>query len=159
MSDDILTVTIQKRAGETLDRIFDLRPEILRAWRRGVEYSAAEFVRPSSPNGYDYECTTGGRTAQREPRWPTTVAATVLDGSLTWTCRAPNSGSQDQLSGSATLTVPSGITATHLSTEPTGDVLLRFAGGTEDQDYSVLASVNTVAGQVIEFEIVVEVQG
>lgn len=158
MNSDILTVTIQKRPGETLDRIFDLRPEILRAWRRGVEYGAAEFVRPSAPNGYDYECTVAGRTAQREPRWPTVIGTSVPDGSLTWTCRAPNSASQDQLSGSATLTVPTGITATHLSTEATGDVLLRFGGGIAGQDYSVLASVNTAGGQVIQFEVVVEVR-
>lgn len=158
MSDGILTVTLQKRPGEVLDRPINLRPEILRPWRDGVEFSAGEIVRPRKANGYDYECTIAGRTAATEPRWPTTVGASVPDGSLAWTCRLPSSDSQDQLVSPATLEVPSGITVTHLATEPTGDVLLRFEGGIVNQDYSALMSVGTVGGQLIQVEIVIEVR-
>lgn len=158
MSDEILTVTIAKRAGETIDRTFDLRGEITRAWRGGVEYGTAEYVRPVSANGYDYECTTAGRTGAREPRWPTTVAGTVADGSVVWTCRAPNSGSADALSGNASVSAPTGITATHQATESTGDITIRFAGGTAGQTYSVLVTVNTSGGQVLQFEVIVQVR-
>lgn len=50
-------------------------------------YSAGDFVLPTTLNGYRYECTTGGTTATPAPTWPTTVGATVTDGTVVWTCR------------------------------------------------------------------------
>jgi hypothetical protein len=38
-------------------------------------------------NGYYYECTTAGTTGATEPTWPIVVGTTVVDGSVTWTCR------------------------------------------------------------------------
>jgi hypothetical protein len=38
-------------------------------------------------NGYYYECTTAGTTGATEPTWPIIVGTTVVDGSVTWTCR------------------------------------------------------------------------
>lgn len=160
MSESVLSVTVQKRPGETVDRTLNLRGEIQQAWRAGVEYATNAYVRPTRPNGFDYKVTSAGtgRTSAAEPRWPTTVGGTVTDGSITWTCQAPSTSSCDPLSGSATVTPPTGITATHVSTDPLGDVKLRLAGGTAGQDYGVLVTAPTSGGQSIQCEVIVQVR-
>ena len=158
MADSVLTVTLQKRPGETIDRIINLRAEIQQAWRSGVEFALNAYVRPLRPNGFDYKATTGGRTAAAEPRWPTSAGTTVNDGSVVWTCQAPSTASCDPLTGSATVTPPTGITATQQSTDPNGDVKVRFSGGTASQDYDVLISVGTTGGQTIQCVAVVQVR-
>lgn len=48
-----------------------------------------------------YEVTSGGggkSHATTQPTWPTTVGNTVVDNSVTWTCRAPSDGSWDNAS-------------------------------------------------------------
>ncbi|HXQ45608.1 MAG TPA: hypothetical protein VN806_03275, partial [Caulobacteraceae bacterium] len=40
-------------------------------------------------NGQVYECTTAGVTGAAGPTFPTTVGATVADGTAVWTCRGP----------------------------------------------------------------------
>jgi uncharacterized phage protein (TIGR02218 family) len=44
-----------------------------------------DIVQPTTPNGYFYRCTVAGTTAGGEPTWPTTVGATVVDATVTWT--------------------------------------------------------------------------
>jgi len=60
------------------------------AWAASTAYATASphFVTPTTPNGFRYECTTGGTSDSSEPTWPTTVGATVVDGTVTWTCRS-----------------------------------------------------------------------
>jgi len=50
--------------------------------------TSPHFVTPITPNGWRYQCTTGGTSAAGEPTWPTTLDATVVDGTVTWTCRS-----------------------------------------------------------------------
>jgi hypothetical protein len=48
------------------------------------------IVRPTTKNGYVYECTTGGTTndTEGEPTWPTTPGDTVTEtDGVVWTCR------------------------------------------------------------------------
>lgn len=52
------------------------------AWDAGV----GSFVRPTLFNGFHYFCSAAGTTGASEPSWPTTLGATVGDGSATWTC-------------------------------------------------------------------------
>lgn len=47
------------------------------------------IIRPTTHNGYVYECTTAG-TGSAEPTWPTTPGETVTDGSTVFTCREEN---------------------------------------------------------------------
>lgn len=67
-------------------------------WGGGKTVYLNEFRRPVLHNGYTYEVTAisgGGVTAttgSTEPSWPMTPGNTVSDGSITWTCRAINTG-------------------------------------------------------------------
>lgn len=58
------------------------------AWAATTAYSLTNFRRPTVANGYRYECTTAGTSAGSEPTWPTTPGGTVVDGTVTWTCRS-----------------------------------------------------------------------
>lgn len=60
------------------------------AWAATTAYATTSphFVTPTTPNGWRYECTTGGTSGGTEPTWPTTLGATVVDGTVTWTCRS-----------------------------------------------------------------------
>lgn len=60
------------------------------AWQASYNYAMGNFVKPlAAENGYVYEVTTdAGSSAGGEPVWPTTIGNTVVDGGITWTCRA-----------------------------------------------------------------------
>jgi hypothetical protein len=60
----------------------------LSAWVALTAYTLNTIRRPTVDNGFRYEVTTAGTTAAGQPVWPTTPGATVVDGSVTWTCRA-----------------------------------------------------------------------
>lgn len=56
-------------------------------WEASTAYSLADFRRPTTENGFRYECTTAGTSDSSEPTWPTTIGTTVSDGTAVWTCR------------------------------------------------------------------------
>jgi hypothetical protein len=60
------------------------------AWAATTAYATTSphFVTPTTPNGFRYQCTTGGTSGGTEPTWPTTIGGTVVDGTVTWTCRS-----------------------------------------------------------------------
>ena len=41
---------------------------------------------PTNATGFFYKATTPGTTGTSEPTWPTSIGATIGDGSVTWTC-------------------------------------------------------------------------
>ena len=57
-------------------------------WAASTAYVLGVIRCPNTGNGFFYEVTTAGTTAATEPVWPTTVGATVVNGTVTWTCRA-----------------------------------------------------------------------
>ena len=56
-------------------------------WAASTAYALGVIRCPNTGNGYFYEVTTAGTTAAAEPVWPTVVGNTVVDGTVTWTCR------------------------------------------------------------------------
>lgn len=69
------------------------------AWLASTAYALGEAVRPTTRNGFAYECTTAGTSGGSEPTWPTTPGNTVNDGTAVWTCRANYSLAQGSLAG------------------------------------------------------------
>ncbi len=58
-------------------------------WQAGTLYQRAQVVIPSPPNGFVYLCTALlGTSGGSAPTWPTTVGASVLDGTTAWVCEA-----------------------------------------------------------------------
>lgn len=56
-------------------------------WENTTAYGLGQYVVPTTLNGFVYECTTAGTShASTEPTWPTVIAATESDGTVTWTC-------------------------------------------------------------------------
>jgi hypothetical protein len=58
------------------------------AWTATTVIPYKSIIKPTVPNSRYYVTTGGGTTGSTEPTWPTTVGATVVDGTVTWTCAA-----------------------------------------------------------------------
>jgi len=57
-------------------------------WQPGRTYALGDFVVPAPPNNFVYQANGNGYVGLTPPTWPTTVGATVKDGSVVWTCQA-----------------------------------------------------------------------
>ena len=93
-------VTFQLRASPNADMTGNViiaqsagyRPGVS-TWVLSTAYTAGTVAaktghvrRPTTPNGYQYRCTTSGTSAASEPTWPTVAGTTVADGTAVWTC-------------------------------------------------------------------------
>ncbi|WP_221029056.1 DUF7594 domain-containing protein [Actomonas aquatica] len=61
------------------------------AWEPNTAYADRTHRMPTNPpatDRYRYRVTTAGTSGSTEPTWPTTVGATVSDGTVVWTCIA-----------------------------------------------------------------------
>lgn len=70
---------------------------MVRTWSASRVTAAGEWVLPTVGNGYKYK-STGTRDVScgaSQPAWPTSVGATVVDGSVTWTCAAADANDID----------------------------------------------------------------
>jgi|GEM_PF-1799055 len=92
-------------------------------WQASTIYSLGADRMPTSPNGFRYQVTVVGTSGAAEPTWPTTIGATVVDGTVTWTCAGagmsrlahgltpPNAARVCFAVDSASLQLPSGAAA------------------------------------------------
>jgi len=55
-------------------------------WAATTAYAVGDIVRPTYDNdtGFFFRCTVAGTTGANEPFWPTVIANTVEDGTVTW---------------------------------------------------------------------------
>lgn len=56
------------------------------AWRQTTAYVPGDYVVPTTANGHQYLCTSGGTSGGTEPTWPTSTNGTVTEpsGGPTW---------------------------------------------------------------------------
>lgn len=79
-------------ASATLIRLYGCNEEnfyyvnSLSAWAASTAYSEGDWVKPTTPNGCKYKCTTAGTSGGTEPTWSTTEYETVNDNTAVWTC-------------------------------------------------------------------------
>ena len=53
-------------------------------WKPNTTYYPFQYVRPTVENGFQYAAVDGGKSGSTEPTWPTTINATVNDGTIQW---------------------------------------------------------------------------
>ena len=139
----------QKRPADKRTYTFTFDRALEELWRPGAEYGLAEYVRPTVPNGFEYECTNAGQSDQSEPDWPVAIAGTIDDGSVEWTARDFDTNASDTIN-TYVVTVPAGLTndADVLLGTATG-ITVKLSGGTLGQSYDVEVEATTVAGEVV----------
>ena len=150
-----------KHPSATLDYAVNFELECAKKWIKWTDFATNARIRIYShgnESGYEFEATIGGRSAGRQPRWPTTVGATVVDGSITWTCRALSSSSLTRsVVGIPAWSADSGITITNQSIN--GMVATaNLAGGTDGNDYSVTATATLSDGTIVPKTVILPVR-
>lgn len=87
--DDVLNKVIERAS-----RIFDLEcgvapeyfePALHPVWQSLHNYAVGDIVTPTTPNAHKYRVTTAGTSGASEPVFPTSSAATVVSGTVTFT--------------------------------------------------------------------------
>ena len=67
---------------------YGIAPDAYADWKASTALTLGAERVPTTRNGYVYAVSTGGTTGSSEPDWPTTLDATVNDGTAVWTCSA-----------------------------------------------------------------------
>lgn len=128
--------TFEQDPAETLDYSIEFAGHCARLREPDSDYSTGTRVRPARATGFQYNASTGGRTGTTEPRWPTTVGGTVVDGSVTWTAEAVSTTSLRRTLISASWAGDTGLSVGTPSTSGTKSTAL-ISGGTLGQRYLV----------------------
>lgn len=55
-------------------------------WVASKVYYVGDVVRPITGGSFIYQCNVAGTSSATQPTWPTTIGATVVDGTVTWAC-------------------------------------------------------------------------
>lgn len=145
--------TLYQDSAAKLPVEFDWTPACANLWTAGEVYGVNEVVRPSTYNGYEYKCTTAGQAAgdsALEPAWPTTIAGTVTDGSVVWTCQAISNASlvktiATSLWDDGGMTITGAVTVTTNGEQQTAALV---EGGTVGQTYTIENTVTFSDGTV-----------
>jgi hypothetical protein len=141
-----------KDPGDKLDYPVNFERHLARQWEKWTDFTTGQKIRVylnGQASGFEFEATTGGRTSGRAPTWPTTISATVADGSVTWTCRALSADSlKATISGVPTWTADTGITVSN-QTIIGNRAIAYLADGTDGEDYTVLVKATMTDGTSI----------
>jgi hypothetical protein len=122
-------------------------------WQPNQPYDLAEYVRPTRSTGFAYQAS-AGLSGAREPIWPKVLGATVLDGSVTWTCVVAQSNGLNAITAPSAVADPTGLTIGSVSASETTNILATYSGGSLGQDYDAvftftLNGVSRVARQLV----------
>jgi hypothetical protein len=128
-----------KDPAEEWSGILDCFPICAVYWASNEQFGSGDFIRPTRATGFAYECTTAGTAGAREPVWPRVVAATVTDGSVTWTCRAASTNGINAITSPSVVSDPTGLTV-DVDVEEGTKLIPTYSGGTVGQDYDAVFS-------------------
>jgi hypothetical protein len=127
-----------KDPDETLLVSLDLFDMCANFWAPNEQFGTGEYVRPNKATGFSYECTTAGTSAAREPVWPTTISATKVDGSITWTCRAASSNGVNAVSSPSATSEPTGLTIGSVAASESTKINATYSGGVDGESYDAV---------------------
>jgi hypothetical protein len=132
---------------EKLDYAVDFEDALARYRLANTAYASNVKVRSKLASGFQFS-SSGGRTGDKEPRWPTTVGGTIQDGSITWTCEAASTSSLTSTVSSAPFTADTGVTISNQSI--VGQAGTAFvAGGLDGQTYNVVCTATMADGRIM----------
>lgn len=148
-AEPILRWAHDKHPEAKLDYSVDFSDELARYWKARTAFAGVVRIRSRIAPGFEYECTTPGRTGAREPRWPTVIGQAVSDGSCVWTCRAPSTASLVALIvGMAWSPEDPAIVVSAPSFD--AEVATAFLeGGVDGRDYKVKVTATCSNGRVV----------
>jgi hypothetical protein len=123
-------------------------------WRPNEQFAAAEYLRPITPTGFAYQ-SSGGTSGPKEPRYPTVLGSTVVDGSQTLTCVAADANGLNALSAPSGTSEPTGLTISSVSASESTKIIVTYVGGSLGQDYEAVFSftlngVPRIARQLVQ---------
>jgi len=144
---------LSKTETEVFEAEFDFSRRLESIWQPGRVYALNDYVRPRTPNGYEYKCTTGGQGRSTEPVWPVPAGQTVSDGSAVWTAEAFTDIATATIS-SVNMVSPAGITVAAPATVGSS-VKVVISGGTAGVTYVVSCEITTSENEVIEEKLTV----
>lgn len=124
---------------------FNFTTLLSRLWAADEPFAAGVKIRPTVATGFQYS-SSGGQSGAEEPAWPTELAATVVDGSITWTCEAIDANSLADGIDDVTWTADPGITVdpqVPVVTPGLQRVDASVSGGTVGETYLIDAEVLT----------------
>lgn len=151
MSSKSITLAV----GESVRLQFNFTRALETLWRPGYEYGLGEYVRPLTPNGFEYTVSNAGQSDNIEPKWPIVIDDSVVDGSVVWDAKDFGTSATDTLSTGPVTTDGTGTVGT--PTVEDTDVFCLFtatAKGTE----IVSCNATTAAGEAItaRFRVVIQ---
>lgn len=134
-----------KAPSEVKEFAFDLTRRVERRWQARAFYSNGQRIRAERKRaGFEYEAGGDGQTGLKEPNFPAVIGDTVVDGSITWTCRAISNSSLRRTIQNVTWDVPAGLTEDDSAISNTGGsqkISITLSGGADDESYLVTALV------------------
>lgn len=142
---------------------FNITREFARAWRADFPYASTVRVRPpgdeTAGTGFEYS-SSGGQSAGNEPAWPTELAGTVVDGSITWTAAAYSFAGLEDRIDTVTWFPATGITLDgQIDTDTAGlqQALVYASGGVAGKTYTSYALIETQAGETYEVRLILTI--
>lgn len=111
--------------GDRVPITLDFTQLILRPWRAAGIYALNDKIRGSKP-GFQFNAGNAGQAGLREPRWPTTLGGTVVDGSITWTAEAVAVDSLVKTLVSATWSADASITISGTAVDTTEQTAIAY---------------------------------